>query len=257
MLTPQNARLMKFTTAYPPDKLVGDPITGSFTATASGSILPHRTNETISHSFGVPVFLQMTYSRDGGTTWQDQHVGVPDLTIPTAPVFQTLDVGCYSTSSDIIVPASNFTMSDITVDYVIVPIWNDRSSQVISVSQASGGGSDDTGFIFTTKHNLPKIYLDAAQTVSAPSSPATPTTVLTVNHDLGYVPTARVWYEPVSGQIWPLSPNQYDNSDGGPGTTLTLYGRFYVTSTTLVVEMFNSSGGPLNVPIHTRIYCDE
>lgn len=114
-----------FTTAYPPDKIVGVH-TGSFTANASSFAgIAERTHHTISHSYGQTVFLQMTYSRDGGTTWQDQHVGVPDLTVPSAPVFQTLDVGCYSSTTQIVIVASNFTIGNITVNFRAAAFWKD------------------------------------------------------------------------------------------------------------------------------------
>lgn len=114
-----------FSQQFPPDKIV-EVFEGSFTANASSSLgIPERTHHTISHDFGQTVFLQMIYSRDGGATWQDQHVGVPDLTIPSAPVFQTVDVGCYSTSTQVVIVASNFTTSNKTIQYLVAAMWKD------------------------------------------------------------------------------------------------------------------------------------
>lgn len=120
--------------------------------------------------------------------------------------------------------------------------------------------SDPTKLLWSTSQNLQKIYLNSSQTVSVPVSggpPVIPTDVLTVTHGLGYVPTARVFYEPVSGELWPISPNQYSNADGGPGTTLDVFGRFYLTTTTLIVSLANLGATAVDIPIYYRIYADE
>lgn len=257
MLTPQNARNMLFTTKYPPDKIVGDTLTGSFEAAASSFAgLGFRTHRAIPHTFGVPVFLQMSYSLDGGATWQDQHVPVPDLSTPSSPVFQTVEVGCYSTNTDIVMVASNYTTSTETISFRIVPIWNDRQSQVIVVNR-----SQSANFIFSTQYSLPKIYLDDQDTlavaVSSGGPPPSPSDLPLATHDLGFVPNVRVWYEPVSGELWPLSPNQYSNLDGGSGTMLDVFGRAYATTTELRVELYNFGASEASVPVHYRVYCDE
>lgn len=119
-MTPANAKNMRFTLRYPPDKIL-DIFEGSFTATQSSFAgVSHRTNSAFSHNLGGLVFLQMTYSLDGGTTWQDQHVVVPDLSVPTVPVFQTIEVGCYSTTTQIVIAAANYTTSAETVTYKVV-----------------------------------------------------------------------------------------------------------------------------------------
>ncbi len=119
-LLPADAKNMLFTSRYPVDKIL-DIFEGSFTANASSlAFQGERSNDPFDHNLGEQVFLQLTYSRDGGTTWQDQHVAVPNLTVPTVPVIQTIDVGCYSTSSQIVVVASNYTTSSATITYKVV-----------------------------------------------------------------------------------------------------------------------------------------
>lgn len=120
-LSVANAKKMLFTLRYPPDKIL-DVLEGSFTAAASsGGGAPARTNESIPHTFGVKVFTQMTWSIDGGDTWQDQNVAVPDLSDPFFPVFDTYTVGAYSTTTNIVVVAANYTGSPLTVQYKVVP----------------------------------------------------------------------------------------------------------------------------------------
>lgn len=124
-LTVANAKKMLFTLRYPPDKIV-DTYPGSFTAAASGTpSSPFRTEHAIPHTFGTTLFLDMTWSEDGGVTWQSMNNAVPDLSNPAAPVFQTRVVGCYSTSSSVVVTCSNFTTTAKTITYNVAAFWKD------------------------------------------------------------------------------------------------------------------------------------
>jgi hypothetical protein len=114
-------------------------------------------------------------------------------------------------------------------------------------------------YLFNTDYNYQKVYLDGSTTVSVPDSggpPPVPTTY-TVVHGLGYIPTARVFYEPVSGQIWPASKWQYPNTGGGSGAPLDTTVSCYLTTTSLVFSIINTSGSTKNVPVYWRIYVDE
>jgi len=125
MLSTANAQDMLFATDYPPDKIVRV-YTGSFSAAASSSpFFAERTHYAIDHSYGETVFLQMSYSRDGGVTWQDQHVNVPDLSSPSTPVFQTVEVGCYSTSTQIVMVASSYLGSVASIQFRVAAFWKD------------------------------------------------------------------------------------------------------------------------------------
>jgi hypothetical protein len=119
-LTAANAKNMRFTLRYPPDKILGT-FTGSFSAaaTASPGLTAHRTESAFSHGLGGLMYLQMRYSLDSGTTWQDQHVIVPDLSTPSTPVFQTVEVGCYCTTTQIVIVASNWTSSSKSITYEV------------------------------------------------------------------------------------------------------------------------------------------
>lgn len=124
-LTAANAKNMLFTLRYPPDKIV-DVFPGTFTANASSTAFDaFRTEHVIPHTFGTTLFLDMTWSEDGGTTWQSASNGVPDLSNPAAPVFQTRMVGCYSTTDTIIVTCSNYTTTSKTIMYNVVAFWKD------------------------------------------------------------------------------------------------------------------------------------
>lgn len=123
-MTPETAKITIFTSKYPPDKIV-DIYTGSFTATkTSSSFTGFRTEHVILHSFGVPVFLDMTWSQDNGATWQPVNSAVPD-TSSSSPVFQTCEVGCYSTATEIVVVASNYTTTSRTILFKVAAFWMD------------------------------------------------------------------------------------------------------------------------------------
>lgn len=120
MIPVANIKNFLFTTRYPPDKIL-ETYTGSFTAppSLSGSTL-HRTEFPIDHTFGDSLFLQTTYSLDGGITWQDQDTSIPDLSTPSQPVFETVDVDAYATSTQIVIVVSNFLTVTKTVTYNVV-----------------------------------------------------------------------------------------------------------------------------------------
>lgn len=109
------ARNLLFSTSFPPDKIV-DILEGSFTAAASST-----TNETIPHDFGQTMFTQLSYSLDGGTTWNDQGVQIP----AAGPTFSTLSVMPYTTSTDVVITAYNYQATTPTVTYRVALVWKD------------------------------------------------------------------------------------------------------------------------------------
>lgn len=99
-----------------------------------------------------------------------------------------------------------------------------------------------------------KIYENSSNTFSVPNGASS---VLLTTHSLGYIPRAKVWFEPIAGQLWPLVRYQYSNSDGGPGTTLQITGSLRITSSAIYAEISNATGSTADVPIYWRVYLDE
>lgn len=123
-MTPENAKRMLRTLRYPPDKIVAV-YEDSFTAAASSSSTQgERTHHTINHSFGTLLLLNMSYSLDGGSSWQDQNTAIPDLSGAT-PNFQTLEASAYSTTSQVVVVASSYHNTDKTVTFRVVAMSRD------------------------------------------------------------------------------------------------------------------------------------
>lgn len=117
---------------------------------------------------------------------------------------------------------------------------------------------NDSNVIFSTRYNFLKIYLnDTVDVAIASITPPfdSPISYLLTTHSLGYVPRAKVWYEPVSGQVWPMSDKQYSSAGGGSGTSLGTIGDYYLTSSGLYVRITNSSAS--TVTFYYRIYADE
>lgn len=122
-MTPAQAKNMLFTTRYPTDKIVFT-IPDGFTASAgSGSGLGKRTEHTIANPFGALCFLELVYSIDSGASWQDMDMSKPDLSTPSAPIFQTFIVAPYCTTSNFVVAASNYTTSLVGVQFILTASW--------------------------------------------------------------------------------------------------------------------------------------
>lgn len=116
---------------------------------------------------------------------------------------------------------------------------------------------DVTKTIITSTRNFLKIYNTGSATKTIGTTSGTPTSILLYTHNLGYIPRVKVWYEPVAGELWPLVINQYSNLDGGPGTTIYVYGYVKITTSAVYAVVHNDSGSSQNVPFKWRVYLDE
>lgn len=111
--------------------------------------------------------------------------------------------------------------------------------------------TDQTKILFSTSNNVQKILFNDSTPVTVPiDSGAIPTvftsfTVLT--HGLGDIPTGRVFLDYPSGQLMPVQPDSNMNQ---------VFGRYYFTTNTLVVELTNFTGSPQDVRIYYRVYAD-
>lgn len=107
-----------FITSLDNDKILGAPITGSFSVTASGTppTLGNVGTTSISHDFGEDVLPVMIFSTDD-TNYQEA-----GSMIYTAGA--TLDTNftatCYTTSTAVVVVGQNFTNATVTCYYKIV-----------------------------------------------------------------------------------------------------------------------------------------
>lgn len=109
--------------------------------------------------------------------------------------------------------------------------------------------------LFSSTYNYQKIATEGSQIASVPF---TSDTTFTIPHNLGYVPTAKVWYEPyfngvASEEIWPLSGFQHGDLIND---LLNTIGYTYLDETNLYIVLYDTSGSTVNIPIYWRIYYD-
>lgn len=110
---------------------------------------------------------------------------------------------------------------------------------------------NDSKFIHLSSFNYQKVFDNDSQTISVapPSGPDFLPQVITIPHNLGYIPTVRAWFSPTTGQIWPLTGKQFN----GMGDT----GNYYLTTTDLIIEFSNNTGVTKDYTFYYRIYYDE
>ena len=112
---------------------------------------------------------------------------------------------------------------------------------------------DQSKFLVSTDQNIQKQYINIPLTVSIPGDYLYHD--YPVDHNLGYIPSAHVWYSPVNGRWYPLSYVQMINQ--GSGDDLTELGAYTLSPTQLTVSLVTFSGSTKNVPIIVRIYLDN
>lgn len=118
---------------------------------------------------------------------------------------------------------------------------------------------DDSKVQFSTAFNYQKIADKSpkgGETVSATASWPSYTTIKTVSHNLGYIPSVRVWYDPQIGRRFPVSIEQYTDDDFSTHYTNQVGIRVRLTSTQLIIQAGNASGSTKNVTLWWRVYYD-
>lgn len=109
-----------------------------------------------------------------------------------------------------------------------------------------------TDFIFSTDYNYQKTAINKQDTVDIAGSS---TGTLTISHDLGYIPSARVWYDPNDDGTWyPLANVQLADTFTN---TLNTTGSYYLTTSDIVVSLSNSTVSAVSIPVIVRVYYDD
>lgn len=113
---------------------------------------------------------------------------------------------------------------------------------------------------FDSRFNYQKIFVKSSQVDSIADSGSTgglPVEV-TITHNLDYIPSVRVWYDPGNGRRFPIGEGQYDDYDSGVDeTNRVTVDHSYLTTTQLVIGYLNASGSTQNVTTYYRIYYDN
>ena len=110
-----------------------------------------------------------------------------------------------------------------------------------------------TNYLLNTDQNIQKQYINIVQSFIIPSDFIYHT--FTVDHNLGYIPSVRAWYSPVSGRWYPLAMTQL--ADGTGNDFLQCTGTYALSKQSALIELINFTDSPISVPILVRIYLDD
>ena len=110
--------------------------------------------------------------------------------------------------------------------------------------------------LFNTDYNYQKIALSGSGSVvvanNTPNYAAT-----TIAHNLGYIPSVRVWYTPDNSKRFPISQEQYVDDSSFTSEVNLVVARAYLTTNNLVLEFSNASGSNKTVTYYYRVYYDS
>ena len=149
----------------------------------------------IPHGLGRPVACEMQWAV-GKQDWVDN--GSQDDNFQGSLA--------YSDSTNIYIISPLFVGSG-TVFYRVWCSWindYDATNPLIDVLTYS-----DTPLVFDSRSNFQKIFKQDVLTFSAGTfgSPQN----ITVDHNFGFTPNAKVWFEPFAGEVWPLNSGGNSN----------------------------------------------
>jgi hypothetical protein len=168
---------INFATQYTYDKIVGV-FTGSYNLALQPVIGGFLQRYTIPHSFGRPVFTDLLWSPDG-VTYVDGSSGSTSM--------------AYSDSNNIYILT---TYPVGMIYYKVIATWIDDYDGTNPAIEPQLSTTD--GIYFDTRSNYQKTYLQSSFTVTGPAPP-----FQTIAHNLGYTPNAKIYFESLSGQVWP------------------------------------------------------
>lgn len=233
---------------YSTDKIIGV-LTGSFTSSIPSAFDVTYTEALIPHPFGDTVETQAVYNTGGVDN--DQDMTVPRLT-GAFPVFQTLDVSSYSTSSNIVIASTNWYDNvagkgfAYTINYKVYLIAKMNQGVITPMPT-------NQLLRYRSSENYLKIVKQDVVPISVPAG----TSSYTVTHGVNGIPRSRASIEYLStGKLWGISPNQYPStgsvSNNNPITTSTT-----MDGTSVTYTFGNSTAGTLSINLHYRIYLDD
>lgn len=176
-----NSAGIQFATEFPIDKIVGI-YTGSFNAATQTTVLGGFLYQfAIPHTFTRPVFCELLWSTNG-INYADGGSGILSGTSGIA----------YSDSNNIYVTTG---LNTGTISYKVIASWIDDYD---TTNPAITPVLDTTqNFYFDSRKNYEEIFLQGSSLVTGISGTAD------VLHNLGYAPNAKVFFESISGQVWP------------------------------------------------------
>lgn len=246
-----NYSKVEYTSYYQSDMIIGIH-SGSFTV-AAPSVGSNTTNtDTFTTGFGTSCYFQGIFSTDGGTTWNDFGVYIPNLTTAGQPVFQTVTCRGYITSSGV------FTAVGINWYDLVHSSGTSKTIQykVAFFAKQNQGSISPLSYVqkaqFDSRLNVQKIYLRGTFAASTTSN-------TTITHSLGYIPKVRSFFEPTSSTagvegVATMPAGAMATLDWFTGAGSGLSADVEITTTTAVFTPLQSSASTPNGIAGTQHY---
>jgi len=237
---PQSAHAsnINFSTAFEVDKICSI-LSNTFTA-AAYNIGGFAYQYTIPHNLTRPAFCDALFSANGTTF-------VPNGQNDTSFAYE-----CYSDSSNFYLLT---TANSGTIYYKLVSTWIDNfdatNPLITPVFNATLPSVNNT-VNFDSRKNYQKVFKQNMVTLSNPGVGNTGT--FTFNHNLGYNPNYKIFFESQAGQVWPLFGN-------GNSTWLYNGTQYYCTATVnsnaLTIQYTPGATSASTFRLWYRVYYDS
>ena len=228
----ENVQDVLFSTAFETDKICGI-YTGSYNAANYNTVLGGYLYQTnLTHNFTRPVFCEALFSTDGTNYF------------PNGQGNGTTNANVYSDSSNIYF----ITNADTgTIYYKLVCTWinnYDTSNPLINFVNQSTNTSITA---FDSRQNYQKIALSGMLTPTNTGS-------FPINHNLGYAPNYKLYFNSLPGQVWPAIAGGAGDFWNYESQQCELSG--VANSTSLIVSYDVGSGSASSFNLWYRIYYD-
>ena len=233
-----NIENVSFASQYPTDKIVGV-WSGTFdkasdTITRTGGISSINVFP-IAHGFTRPVFVSLLWS-DDGTTWVD---GGGSLSNNNSSI-------AFSDSTNIYIAASSATG---TQHYRVIAYWIDDYDDTNPLVE--GLQDNEKQLNFDSRSNYQKVYAQGEATYDPGTFGSV--SVVSITHDLLYKPNAKAFFEPFSGEVWPLNAGGLSNPSLYDFAQDEAYMQIYSDRLDITVSRFSND----TRRVWYRIYFDE
>jgi len=191
-----NIANVSFYSAHPTDKIVKvwegsfDMSSDTTTRTGSGTIYAYP----IAHGFTRPLFTNLIWSVDNSTWWDGGTFSTSD----------SVGAIAFSDSSNAYIAT---TSNSGTLYYKLIGTWIDDYDATNPAIDAFTTGEDKLNF--DSRANYQKIYDGDVITYSAGTFGSQ--TTIPIAHLLQKIPNAKAYFEPISGEVWPLNAGGSQN----------------------------------------------
>lgn len=111
---------------------------------------------------------------------------------------------------------------------------------------------EESDLLLSTDQNIQKQYINIPAVLSVPGDFSYHDFL--IPHNLGSIPSARAWFEPVANHWYPIALVQMQ--DGATGDFLEVTGVMSLSTTDLILSMLNFTGSTIDVNVIARIYID-